>query len=259
LSKQWWARGYYGAVSHNVKAIYAHYLGPYDGNPATLNALPPELEGRKYVEYMGGADAVLKRAREDFDRGEFRWVVQVLNNLVFAQPDCVEARLLAADAMEQLGYQSESSTWRNAYLLGALELRQGIPWPKSGRGKTDAWAAIVAKLPMEHVFNFLAIRVNGPNTQDLRARFDWILPDENLRYRLTLSNGALSYRLGSHGASADAVIRTDRSTLSRILSSGTLLEAFHAGELRVSGDSALFSKFLAGLETFDVGFNVIEP
>jgi alkyl sulfatase BDS1-like metallo-beta-lactamase superfamily hydrolase len=123
LSRQWFARGYYGAVAHNVAAVYAHYLGPFEGNPARLNPLPPAAAAERYVVYMGGAEAVLARAREDFAAGQYRWVVEVLNHVVFAQPGHRAARELAADAMEQLGYQAESAIWRNAYLLAARELR----------------------------------------------------------------------------------------------------------------------------------------
>ncbi len=120
-------RGYYGHIRHNVKAIYQKYLGWYDANPANLDALPPVEAGRKYVEYMGGAEAMLPRAKSDFTKGEFRFVAQAVSHLVFAEPDNQAARALLADTLEQLGYAAESATWRNAYLFGAQELRQGMP------------------------------------------------------------------------------------------------------------------------------------
>src|SRR5262249_37680358 len=115
LEAAWHARGYYGHIRHNVKAIYQKYLGWYDANPVNLDALPPVEQGRKYVEYMGGADAILARACVDFDKGEFRFVAQALSHLVFADPDNQAARALLADTLEQLGYAAESATWRNAY------------------------------------------------------------------------------------------------------------------------------------------------
>src|SRR5712692_5785201 len=124
LARTWHVRGYYGTISHNAKAIYQHYLGWYDANPANLNPLPPVERGRTYVEYMGGADAAIARAREDFAKGEYRFVAEAMSHVVFADPANVEARQLGADSSEQLGYAAESATWRNAYLLGALELRQ---------------------------------------------------------------------------------------------------------------------------------------
>src|SRR5262249_36994091 len=126
LSRTWHVRGYYGTLSHNAKAVYQRYLGWYAANPATLNPLPPVERGQKYVEYMGGAEAAIRRAREDYERGAYRFVAEVMSHVVFADPGNAEARRLGADALEQLGYAAESSTWRNAYLLGARELREGV-------------------------------------------------------------------------------------------------------------------------------------
>ncbi|HMN80796.1 MAG TPA: alkyl sulfatase dimerization domain-containing protein, partial [Burkholderiaceae bacterium] len=259
LASRWHGRGYYGAVGHNVKAIYQRYLGWYDGNPSTLNGLPPEPAGRRYVEYMGGADAVVERARADFERGEFRWVAEVLNHVVFAQPDHRPARELAADAMEQLGYQTESSTWRNAYLLGARELRQGVQKiPRIGPGVLNA--NVVSVLPMEMFFDYLAVRLDGLKTQQAHARFDWVLPDLGETHRLELVNGVLNHRPGSHGAQADAVITVARSALTAILmTGGDLRAAVGDGRIAVSGDVGAVDGWLAALDDFDPNFNVIEP
>ena len=126
LANTWANRGYYGSVSHDVKATYVLYLGWFDGNPATLDELPPEEAAKKFVDYMGGADAILKKAKEDYNQGNYRWVAQVVSKIVFADPGNLEARNLEADALEQLGYQAESGPWRNFYLTGAQELRNGV-------------------------------------------------------------------------------------------------------------------------------------
>jgi alkyl sulfatase BDS1-like metallo-beta-lactamase superfamily hydrolase len=261
LSRQWFARGYYGAVAHNVNAIYAHYLGPYDGNPANLNALPPKEAGVKYVEYMGGADAVVLRARADFDAGHFRWVVEALNHVVFAEPGHREARELAADAMEQLGYQSESATWRNSYLLAARELRSRSQ-ASTPRGVSIS-ADVVAILPFGSFLEYLGIRVNGPKAQDIEARFDWRLVDAAGAvdtHKLTLSNGALNHLPGSHGPAAHAVVEMPRARLSQVSSGrAALLEALEAGDVKVTGDAALFRRFVESLDEFDPMFNVVEP
>lgn len=261
LSRQWFARGYYGAVAHNVAAIYAHYLGPYDGNPANLNALPPQDAGRKYVEYMGGSDAVLRRAREDFEAGNFRWVVEALNHVVFAEPDNRAARELAGDAMEQLGYQSESATWRNSYLLAARELRSTAT-SSTPRGVSIS-PDVIAVLPLGSFLEYLAIRVNGEQAQAFTARFDWRLVDARGvdEQRLTLSNGALNHLPGRHAdGDADAVIETTREQLAR-LSAGrsALLEGLESGGIGITGDRAKFRRFVETLEEFDPMFNVIEP
>ena len=260
LSKQWFARGYYGAVAHNVEAIYAHYLGPYEGNPAQLNPLPPAEAAVKYLEYMGGADAVLRRAREDFDAGQFRWVAEALNHVVFADPAHREARELAADAMEQLGYQAESATWRNSYLLAARELRStsAASTPKGVSISPD----VIAILPFGSFLEYLGIRVNGEKAQHLEARFDWRLLDGDAvdAHRISLSNGALNHLPGSHGPQADAVVEMTRGQLSK-LSAGrqALLGALDAGQLKIAGDAALFRSFLETLDEFDPMFNIIEP
>lgn len=256
LSRQWFARGYYGAVAHNVAAVYAHYLGPYEGNPAKLNPLPPQAAGARYVEYMGGAAAVLERARRDFDAGDFRWVVEALNHVVFADPANTAARELSADAMEQLGYQAESATWRNAYLLAARELRDPVqPAPASVGISPD----VVALLPLRSFLEYVAIRVNGPKAQELQARFDWQVGDEECQ-RLTLSNGALNHLPGSHGPSADAVVRTGRAQLARLLQGrAEMLRALDAGELDVRGDRGLFRRFVQTLDEFEPMFHVVEP
>lgn len=260
LSRQWFARGYYGAVGHNVSAIYAHYLGPYDGNPAHLNGLPPEAAGAKYVEYMGGSQAILERARQDYDAGRFRWVVEVLDHVVFAEPGNRAARQLAADAMEQLGYQSESATWRNSYLLGARELR-AVSAAGTPRGVSIS-PDVVAVLPLGSFLEYLAIRVDGTKAERLSAKFDWrLLGGRQVdAQRLTLSNGALNHLPGSHGAAADAVIETTRQQLGRISAGrSALLAALDGGGMRVTGDITLFRSFVETLDEFDPMFNVVEP
>ena len=169
LANEWQNRDYYGSVRHNVKAIYQKYLGWYDANPAHLDPLPPVEQAKKYIDYMGGADAVVARARKDFATGEYRWVADVMNCVVFADPDNTEARALCADAFEQLGYLAESSTWRNSYLFGAHELRNGVA--------TSNWNPVsgdmVSALSVEMFFEFLAVRLNGAKADGKRAVVNW--------------------------------------------------------------------------------------
>jgi alkyl sulfatase BDS1-like metallo-beta-lactamase superfamily hydrolase len=260
LSKRWFARGYYGAVAHNVAAVYAHYLGPYDGNPANLNPLPPERAATKYVEYMGGAEAIFARAQADYEAGNFRWVVEALNHVVFAEPGNRAARTLAADAYEQLGYQAESATWRNSYLLAARELRTTGTAPAPGGVSISP--DVVAVLPFGSFLEYLAIRVDGEKAQHVSAKFDWRVVDgEGIDvHRLTLSNGALNHLQGSHGQQAHAVVQTPRAQLQQ-LSAGrsALLAALDTGELQVTGNVKLFRAFIETLDEFNPMFNVVEP
>jgi alkyl sulfatase BDS1-like metallo-beta-lactamase superfamily hydrolase len=258
LSRRWHARGYYGTVAQNVQAIYTRYLGSFDGNPANLHPLAPAAAGRKYLDYLGGADAIVARAQQDYDRGEFRWVVQILNHVVFAEPGHRPARELSASAMAQLGYQAESATWRNAYLLGARELREGAPHGRPN-GNTVS-PDVMAQLPLENLLEYLAMRLCADAIGDLRLRVDWIETETPESQKLTLSNGALSHRIGSHGDQADAVVRYERAVLVRCLASpDDLLNAVATGDIRVEGDRALVNRFLAGLDVFDPGFSVVEP
>src|SRR5207302_10192546 len=181
----WHVRGYSGTLSHNAKWVYQRYVGWYDANPATLTPLPPVERGRKYVEYMGGADAVIRRARDDFARGEYRFVAEAMSHVVFADPSNVEARQLGADALEQLGYAAESATWRNAYVLGARELRPGA-------ATTAARAAVspdvVRAMSLDLFFDYLGVRLNGEKAEGKRLVINWAFSDLDRRYLLNLEN-----------------------------------------------------------------------
>ncbi len=258
LHKRWHVRPYYGAIAHNVRAVYAHYMGPYDGNPVNLDPLAPQPAGAKYVEYMGGADAVLARAQADFDSGHYRWVVQVTHHLVFADPANQRARALAADAMEQLAYQCESATWRNAYALGAKELRFGAPKPQPG-ATGIVTPKVVAMMPMPMFFDFLAIRVNAAKAEGLSLLIDWVMRDEPSHWRLTLSHGALSHSAGSHGAAAMATVTLDRPALAQVVGGGGFAQAMQQGLMPIEGDKQALRQLLGTFDTFNPTFNILEP
>ena len=160
LARNFSNRDYYGTVSHNAKAVYVKYLGYFDGNPANLNPLPPVEASRRYVDYMGGAEAVIPKARKSFDEGDYRWAAQVLNHVVLSEPENAQARALLADTYEQMGYQAESGPWRNFYLTGALELRHGIPEGSPGKMSPG----MVQGLPLENLFQALAVRLKRPQS-----------------------------------------------------------------------------------------------
>ncbi len=165
-------RGYYGSLVHNVKAVYQRYLSWYDGNPAHLWPHPPVEAGRRYVELAGGADALLDAARSAFDAGDYRWVVEVVNHLVFADPTNVEGRELQADAYEQLGYQCESATWRNSYLTAAQELRKGPP-----RSRPMMRRHLVDALTVDLMFDAMAIRLQDEHVVGQTAVINWTFTD----------------------------------------------------------------------------------
>ncbi|MGB0119987.1 MAG: alkyl sulfatase dimerization domain-containing protein [Solirubrobacterales bacterium] len=258
LAGHWALREYYGTINHNVKATYAKHLGAYDGNPAHLHNLPPVDAGRKYVEFMGGAEEVLRKAKESFDRGEYRWVVEVLNHVVFSDPENREARELEADAMEQMGYQTESSTWRNAYLNGAQELRFGTPsLPfEVGTGSPDS----IRALTLGMVFNLLGIRLNGPKAAGREITLNLALTDTREEAILRLANGTLSHSLERRDPSADVSVTTTRETINRIVADEiTLEEAISSGDIRADPDPQALVEVFSLMDSFSLWFNVIEP
>lgn len=245
LAERWSVRGYYGTVSHNVKAVYQRYLSWYDGNPCNLHPLPPAPAAKKFVEYMGGAAAVMTRARADFARGEFRWVAQVMKEVVYAEPENIEARALCADALEQMGYQAESATWRNAFLYGAQELRHGVfKLPV----RTALSADTLAGLSTDVFFDMLAIRLDSAKAAGQAMVVNWHFTDRGEKLALTLAHCTLSHRLDAWSDRPAATVTTTRAVLdSIILGKLKVPEALMSGALKIEGDpsrlAALFGMF----------------
>jgi len=257
LAREWPMRGYYGTVSHNAKAVYQRYLSWYDGNPANLNALPPVEAAKKAVAYMGGAEAVLTQAREDFARGEYRWVAQVANQVVFAEPDNKAARALCADAFEQLGYQAESATWRNAYLSGARELRHGVaqlaPRPMLS-------PELLIAVNTSTLFDFIAVRLDPARVEGRSFVLNWVLEDTGERVAQTLSHSTLTQRMDRVEPAAVATVTTTRATLvDLILRRKYVAQAVSDGVLGVKGDVAPLEALFAMLDDFALQFEVVAP
>ena len=258
IGHEWYARGYYGTLRHNAKAVYQKYLGWYDGNPAHLDPLPPSEASKKYVAYMGGMDAALAKARADFANGEFRWVAEVANHLVFADPANTEARNLAADAYEQLGYLAEAATWRNAYLFAAHELRNGPP--KAAGGRTGVPPDALSALPIDVFFDLLGVRLNGPKANGKRAVLNWVFTDTNQTIVLNLENSALTHRSGTRAAHADATLTLTRKTLNEIMMQKTsFMEAAGAGKVTIEGQPAKLVELLSLFDNFAPSFAIVEP
>jgi alkyl sulfatase BDS1-like metallo-beta-lactamase superfamily hydrolase len=257
LNQEWSAHSFYGNLKHNIKAIYQRYLGHYDGNPANLDALPPVEAAKKSIEYMGGSEAVLKRAREDYARAEYRWVAQVASQLVFADPANRDARELGADALEQLGYQAESATARNACLQGAFELRNGVPNLPGGSG---AAPDIVRSLPLDMYFDFMAVQLNADKAAGKTIVLNWRFTDTNQDYVLNLENSALTCVDDMQADRPDATLTLTRATLDEIsLQKTTFASALQSGQIVLSGKSEKFAELLEMLDTFPIRFPVVEP
>jgi alkyl sulfatase BDS1-like metallo-beta-lactamase superfamily hydrolase len=257
LDREWTVRGYYGSVSHNAKAVYQRYLSWYDANPANLNPPPRREAGRKTIEYMGGAEALLPRARVDFEAGEYRWVAQVLSHLVFAEPDNLAGRALLADSFEQLGYQAESATWRNAYLYGAQELRHGLArLPARHMLSLDMLSALTS----EALFDFMAVRLNGAKAAGLHWKINWHLTDSDERLVVNLQNCTLTHVLGQVAADAVASVRARRDVIVALNVRRTnVAEAVVAGDLEIDGEQGIVEKLFAMLDDFTMMFDVVAP
>ena len=257
LEKSWASRGYYGSVSHDVKATYVFYLGWFNGNPATLNELPPVDAAKKYVDYMGGADAIMQKAKTDYAQGNYRWVAQVTNNIVFADPSNKEARNLEADALEQMGYQAESGPWRNFYLTGAQELRNGVV---KGATPNTASPDTVKAMSPEMFFDYLAVHINGEKAANAQAVFNVDLGADGGKYKLELENGVLNHSADAQASKADASITLNRATLNKIiLKEESLKQAEEKGDVQISGNHAKLDEFLGYLDSFDFWFNMVTP
>jgi alkyl sulfatase BDS1-like metallo-beta-lactamase superfamily hydrolase len=257
LDRQWHTRGYYGSLSHNVKAVYQRYMGWFDGNPAHLWEHPPAESSRRYVEFMGGADAVLAKARQSMAAGDFRWVVQVVNHVVFADPDNADARELQALALERLGYGSENGTWRNFYLTGASELRGQLAGTPSV-ASPDMMAALTA----EQVFDALAVRIDGPRAAATRLLLGWELTDTGERFALLLANGVLTTMRGDApgGEQPAATISLTRREFDRVLAGrATVPELVETGQLRIEGNHDSFGVLISLLDEPDNQFAMVTP
>jgi alkyl sulfatase BDS1-like metallo-beta-lactamase superfamily hydrolase len=257
LTQDWSTHPFYGHLKHNIKAIYQRYLGYYDANPVNLEALPPVPAATKAIEYMGGAQAVLQRARQDYAKGQYRWVAQVMSQLVFAEPGNQEARALGADAYEQLGYQMESATARNAFLQGAAELRNG---PPKLANFASAAPDVIRALTLDMFFDYLGVRLNGDKAQGKTIVLNWQFTDTKQNYVLNLENSALTYVADAQADKADATLVLSRATLDEIsLQQTTFPAALMVGKIAVNGQRAKVVELLGLLDTFALGFPIVEP
>ncbi|MBL0709453.1 MAG: MBL fold metallo-hydrolase [Colwellia sp.] len=260
IDKSFANRGYYGTMSHNIKAEYELYFGWFDGNPVNLHPLPPVAAGKKYIEFMGGANAVLLNAKKSYDQGEYRWVAEVLNHLVFTDPKNQDARNLLADSYEQLAYQAESGAWRNYYLTGSKELRSGVKvLPSTNMAGPD----MVRGMSLDLFLNYIAMRFIGTDleAQQMHYNFNIVLPDVKEKAIIIVENGVVTPRIGSNfSKDVTATITLNRSDLDKTsLGEATFDELIKSGAIKVDGDKKAFNKFLTKIDTFDFWFNIVEP
>lgn len=247
--------GYYGDLVHNVKAVFQRYLSWYDGNPANLWKLPPVDAGRRYVELAGGSDALLAAARSAFDAGDYRWVAELLNHLVFADPTNVDARELQADTFEQLGYQAQSATFRNAFLMGAQELRNGTPDPKPATRNSYLDA-----MTIEQIVDSLAVKVKSEEVGGLAVSVNLSFTDLGEDWVLRLSNRTLHGVRGRHDADAAVTFTLTKRVFQHVIEGGTTFAgAVAAGDATAVGDVAAAGTIFDHLDVFMNFFKLVEP
>jgi len=257
LAQDWADRDYYGSLNHDSKAVYQRYLGWYDSNPANLYPWPPEELGKRYVEAIGGEDAVVRKAQAAFDQGDYRWAAELGKHAVFANPDNKAARDVEADALEQLGYQTEDPAWRNEFLEGAWELRNGLP---KRVGTQTASPDTIRAMTVEMILDFMGMRIDGPKAEGKVITMNWILPDTHERFAVTLKNSALTYTENKQLPTADFTLTMPRSSMDSILLKESNVEKeLASGAAKISGDQQKFKDLIGLLVPFDPLFNIVAP
>ena len=258
LAKVWYTRQYYGTVAHNSKAVYQKYMGWYDANPVNLNPLAPSDSAKKWVEYLGDVDRVLRMAKKDYEAGEYQWVAEVTNTIVFADPKNEDARLLCADALEQLGYQAESGPWRNAYLTAALELRSGNSSQAAKTAKNTG--AMVREMTAPMMFDYMGILLDKQALEDYDFTVNVSLPDVSQQYMLQIKNGVVLVYKDTLSDKADVSVTCPKNALFYIITND---QENMAKTLKVEGNAKLVALLAENMNQVPVSgpsaFNIIEP
>ena len=252
LERAWHAHGYYGSVSHNVKAVYQRYMGWFDGNPARLWAHPPEAIGPRYVAAIGGIDRVVEIAQKAYDDGDYRWAATLLDHVIFTDQNHTQARRLYIETLQQLAYGSENGPWRNFFLSGATELSDG----NFGTPTQATAPTLMAQLTPEQIFDALAISVNGPRAWDLDLAFDVTFEDTGSNHRLTLRNGVLVHRdIPADPATATATLTLASSARLLTLAAGDV----SSPGLQIDGDAVAIQKLTEVLDSPNPEFDIVTP
>lgn len=255
LDTEFYNRDYYGTVHHNTRAVYVKYLGFFSGNPATLYQHAPVAQAKRYLEFMGGSDAVVEKAKPSFEEGDYRWVAEILNHVVMAEPNHFEGRALLADTLEQLGYQSESGPWRNFFLCGALELRHGL----SKGSNFGATASMAASIPLKNLFDTMAVRLNGPRAEGKTLSINLEFSDVN-SWHLLINNSVLHANENKQATDAQATLKCESIDYKRLMmglsDAPTLMGE---GKLAIDGDAGVLLALAGLFDQFERRFPIVTP
>lgn len=257
LAKNFHVRGYYGTLSHNSKAVYQHYFGWYDGNPANLNPLPPEQSATRYVEFMGGSAAILLRASDYMSKGDYRWVGEVLNHLVFAEPNNIAAREMLAEAYRQMGYQAESAPWRDIYLSGAAELISGRVQKRYSKTSSKAF---LQEVPLLQFMKALSVTLDAEKAEGEELALNILFTERNQNFVLTIRNSVMYYREAAYDETADASIKISQKLFVGILVGEVdIMEIITSDQLSIEGSVLKLVKFFSLLGESSEEFNIVLP
>ncbi|MBI2749482.1 MAG: MBL fold metallo-hydrolase [Burkholderiales bacterium] len=255
LSEFFGARGYYGDIRHNVKAVYQFYIGAYDGNPANLNPLPPQESAKHYLELIGGADKAVVAAQAAYDKGDYRWAAELLNHAVFGDPASKAAKELLAKTYEQMGYQAEAATWRNSYLTAAQELRNGPP----AKGASKAMLMdMLLQTPIERFLEAMAAGLNGPDAEGKDLKVNLVLTDLKETYVLWIENAVLHFRSGAAAPDANATLTLTRDIFVKMIA-GTagVKDTLLSDDLKVSGSTIDLVRFFGLIDKAPGNFAIV--
>jgi len=255
LSEQFGARGYYGDLRHNVKAVYQFYLGAYDGNPANLDPLPQQESAKRYLALLGGADKAVEAAQAAFDKGDYRWAAELLNHAVLGDPGSVKARTLLAQTYEQMGYASEAATWRNSYLTAATELRRGPP--DKGMSKAG-FIDMLTQTPVERFLEAMAAGLDGPAADGLNLTVNLVLSDTKESYVLWIENAVLHFRKAAPQADASATLTLTKPLFIKMMA-GTagIKDTLLSDELKVDGSKIDLVRFFSLIDKAPGNFAIV--
>jgi alkyl sulfatase BDS1-like metallo-beta-lactamase superfamily hydrolase len=255
LQNQWSAHSYHGSEEHNSRAVVNRYLGYWDANPATLIPLSPRDSAPLYVEMMGGAEKIMKKGRELYNQGKYRYAMEILNKLVFGEPENQAAKDLLADVYEQIGYQKESPSVRNSFLAGAFELRNGIP---SGASPKTAGPDMIRAMTTELWLDFMAIRLDSKKAEGVEFVINLVTPDNGEEYVVELSNATLTNIKGFQDKDADLTVTIDRADLVQTMMGAVSFDdQIEAGKAKLVGDRKPYDQLKTMLVQFDLGFEIL--
>lgn len=255
LASHFGLRGYYGDLRHNVRAVYQYYMGIYDGNPAHLDALPPETTAPRYVEAMGGADKVIAAARSAYDAGDYRWASELLNQVMFAEPDHAGAKELLAQVYEQMGYMAEAATWRNSYLTAAAELRKGPP--TQGIVKAG-FIDLLMNTPIERFLDAMAASLNGPNADGVNLKINLVLTDAKQSYVLWIENAVLHHKTAPPASDANATLSLTKAFFIRMIAgTANAKDLLLSDEVKVTGSRIDLARFFGLLDKAPGTFAIV--